>query len=152
MVPLLRRFASYYAPYKGLFWLDFLCAVAAGLLELAFPVAVTLFIDRLLPTGQLGIVGLAALGLLVVYLVNAGLQAVVIYWGHMLGISIETDMRRKAFDHLQKLSFRYFDDQKTGHLVARLTKDLEEIGEVAHHGPEDVFICLLYTSPSPRDS
>ena len=143
MVPLLRRFASYYAPYKGLFWLDFLCAVAAGLLELAFPVAVTLFIDRLLPTGQFGIVGLAALGLLIVYLVNAGLQAVVIYWGHMLGISIETDMRRKAFDHLQKLSFRYFDDQKTGHLVARLTKDLEEIGEVAHHGPEDVFIAIM---------
>ena len=70
-----------------------------------------------------------------IYVLNAGLMAMVTYWGHMLGINIETEMRRKAFDHLQKLSFGFFDNQKTGHLVARLTKDLEEIGEVAHHGP-----------------
>ncbi len=140
---LLKRFARYYRPYRGLFLLDFTSAVAAGVLELAFPVAVTLFIDRLLPTGQLGVIALAAVGLLVIYLVNAGLQVIVTYWGHMLGIRIETEMRRKAFDHLQKLSFGFFDNQKTGHLVARLTKDLEEIGEVAHHGPEDVFIALM---------
>ncbi len=70
-------------------------------------------------------------------------MAVVTYWGHMLGINIETDMRRAAFTHLQKLSFSYFDNQKTGHIVGRLTKDLEEIGEVAHHGPEDLFIALM---------
>ena len=140
---LLKRFARYYRPYRGLFVLDFTSAVAAGVLELAFPVAVTLFIDRLLPTGQLGLIGLAAAGLLAIYLVNAGLQVIVTYWGHMLGIRIETEMRRKAFDHLQKLSFGFFDNQKTGHLVARLTKDLEEIGEVAHHGPEDLFIALM---------
>ena len=67
-------------------------------------------------------------------------MVVVNYWGHMLGINIETEMRRKSFDHLQKLSFRFYDNQKTGHLVARVTKDLEEIGEVAHHGPEDLFV------------
>jgi ATP-binding cassette, subfamily B, bacterial len=77
------------------------------------------------------------------YLANTGLNAVVVYWGHMLGINIETDMRRKAFDHLQKLSFRFYDDNKTGHLVARITKDLEEIGEIAHHGPEDLFIAVM---------
>ena len=70
-------------------------------------------------------------------------MAIVNYWGHMLGINIETEMRRKSFDHLQKLSFRFYDNQKTGHLVARVTKDLEEIGEVAHHGPEDVFIAVM---------
>ena len=140
---LLKRFARYYRPYRGLFVLDFTSAVAAGVLELAFPVAVTLFIDRLLPTGQLGLIGLAAAGLLAIYLVNAGLQVIVTYWGHMLGIRIETEMRRKAFDHLQKLSFGFFDNQKTGHLVARLTKDLEQNGEVAHHGPEDLFIPLI---------
>ncbi|GLS10509.1 ABC transporter [Sinorhizobium fredii USDA 205] len=80
---------------------------------------------------------------MLIYLINAGLQVIVTYWGHMLGINIETEMRRKAFDHLQKLSFGYFDNLKTGHLVARLTKDLEEIGEVAHHGPEDVFIAVM---------
>lgn len=143
MTDLLKRFAVYYKPHRALFWLDFSSAVAAGLLELAFPIAVTLFIDQLLPTGQLGLIALAAFGLLVVYATSAGLRVIVTYWGHMLGIRIETEMRRKAFDHLQKLSFSYFDNQKTGHLVARLTKDLEEIGEVAHHGPEDVFIAVM---------
>ncbi|CAK7258091.1 MULTISPECIES: ABC transporter ATP-binding protein [unclassified Shinella] len=143
MSALLKRFASYYRPHRGLFALDFSSAVVAGLLELAFPVAVTLFIDRLLPTGRLDLVALAALGLFLIYLVNAGLQVIVTYWGHMLGVRIEAEMRRKAFDHLQKLSFGFFDNQKTGHLVARLTKDLEEIGEVAHHGPEDLFIAVM---------
>lgn len=143
MADLLKRFASYYRPHRGLFILDFSSAVAAGLLELAFPIAVTLFIDKLLPTGQLGLISLAAIGLLGIYVVNAFLQVIVTYWGHMLGINIETEMRRKAFDHLQKLSFGFFDNQKTGHLVAQLTKDLEEIGEVAHHGPEDLFIAIM---------
>ncbi|TRL34364.1 ABC transporter ATP-binding protein [Rhizobium straminoryzae] len=143
MPQILRRFAAYYRPHTRLFLLDFCCAVASGLLELAFPLAVTLFIDRLLPTGQFGMIALAAVGLLLIYLVNAGLQVIVTYWGHMLGINIETEMRRKAFDHLQTLSFGYFDNQRTGKLVARLTKDLEEIGEVAHHGPEDLFIAVM---------
>ena len=143
MNDLVRRFASYYRPHRRLFLMDFSSAVAAGLLELAFPMAVTLFIDRLLPTGRLDLIALAALCLLAVYLLSAGLQIVVVYWGHMLGINIETEMRRKAFDHLQKLSFGFFDNQKTGNLVARLTKDLEEIGEVAHHGPEDLFLAVM---------
>ncbi|WP_094507885.1 ABC transporter ATP-binding protein [Brucella thiophenivorans] len=143
MADLLKRFSSYYRPHRRLFMLDFSSAVAAGLLELAFPIAVTIFIDRLLPTGELGIISFAAIGLLAIYVLNAILQVVVTYWGHMLGIKIETEMRRKAFDHLQKLSFGFFDNQKTGHLVARLTKDLEEIGEVAHHGPEDLFIAIM---------
>lgn len=140
---LIRPFLSYYAPYKGLFMLDFSCAVVSGLLELGFPIAVKLFIDHLLPGQDWPLIVWAAAGLLVVYLLNAALMAVVTYWGHMLGINIETEMRRRAFDHVQKLSFSYFDNHKTGHLVARLTKDLEEIGEVAHHGPEDVFIALM---------
>lgn len=143
MTGILKRFASYYWPYRGLLVLDVSCAVAASLLELAFPVAVKLFIDQLLPTGDFAKIGLAAAGLLLVYLIGASLQVVVIYWGHKLGIAIETEMRRKAFDHLQRLSFGFFDDQKTGHLVARLTKDLEEIGEVAHHGPEDALIAIM---------
>jgi ATP-binding cassette subfamily B protein len=143
MTDILRRFAAYYRPHRRLFVLDFSSAVVAGMMELAFPMAVTLFIDRLLPTQRLDLIALAAVCLLLIYLINAGLQVVVTYWGHMLGINIETEMRRKAFDHLQKLSFGFFDNQKTGNLVARLTKDLEEIGEVAHHGPEDLFIAVM---------
>ncbi|HCK18648.1 MAG TPA: multidrug ABC transporter ATP-binding protein [Thalassospira sp.] len=140
---MLKEFFSYYLPHKRLFLLDFGCAVLSGLLSLGFPVAVAGFVDTLLPKQDWGLILLAALGLLIVYLVNTGLMAVVTYWGHVLGITIETEMRRRAFDHLQKLSFRFYDNQKTGHLVARVTKDLEEIGEVAHHGPEDLFVAIM---------
>ncbi len=140
---MLRRFFAYYRPHRGLFLLDFCCAIVSGLLELGFPIAVKVFIDSLMPSGDWALILLAAAGLLVIYVSNTGLMAIVTYWGHMLGINIETEMRRKAFDHLQKLSFSFFDNQKTGHLVGRLTKDLEEIGEVAHHGPEDLFIAVM---------
>ncbi|WP_136683215.1 ABC transporter ATP-binding protein [Falsirhodobacter xinxiangensis] len=140
---MLRQFFSYYRPWVGLFWLDFGCAVASGLLELAFPLAIKGFIDYLLPQGDWSLTIMAAVGLLAIYALNTGLMAIVTYWGHKLGINIETEMRRKAFAHLQKLSFRYFDRQRTGKLVARVTRDLEEIGEVAHHGPEDLFIAIM---------
>ena len=140
---MLRRFFSYYAKYKTLFFLDFGCALVAGMLELGFPLAVKLFLDKLLPSHDWGVIGGVAALLLAVYVLNTGLMGVVNYWGHMLGISIETDMRRQAFDHIQKLSFRFFDNNKTGHLITHVTKDLEEVGEVAHHGPEDLFIAVM---------
>ncbi len=140
---MLRQFFAYYRPHRRLFLLDFGCAVISGLLELGFPLAVRAFIDRLLPSQDWGLIVLASAVLLAVYITNSALMAVVTYWGHVLGINIETEMRRRAFDHLQKLSFRFYDNQKTGHLVARVTKDLEEVGEVAHHGPEDLFIAIM---------
>jgi len=140
---MLRDFFAYYRPWMGLFWLDFGCAVLAGLLELAFPVAITAFIDHLLPQGNWGLTVAAAVGLMALYAINTGLMSIVIYWGHMLGINIETEMRARAFDHLTRLSWRWFDRARTGKLVARVTRDLEEIGEVAHHGPEDAFIALM---------
>jgi ATP-binding cassette subfamily B protein len=140
---LLRRFISYYRPHRRLFLIDFSCAVLSGVLELCFPVAVKLFIDHLLPGRDWGLIVAASAGLLAIYLINSGLMIVVTYWGHMLGINMETEMRRRIFDHLQKLSFRFYDNQKTGHLIARVTKDLEEVGEVAHHGPEDAFIAAM---------
>ena len=113
---MLRRFFAYYRPWRGLFLLDFGCAVLSGLLELGFPMAVRSFVDRLLPGQDWGLILLASAALLAVYLFNSFLWFVITYWGHMLGINIETEMRRRAFDHLQKLSFSYFDNQKTGHL------------------------------------
>ncbi|BDI29244.1 multidrug ABC transporter ATP-binding protein [Capsulimonas corticalis] len=140
---MLKRFFSYYQPHKGLFLLDFSCAVISGIFELAFPMATRGFINNLLPGRDWGLILGAAAGLLAIYLINTVLQYIVNYWGHVLGISIETEMRRKAFDHLQKLSFRFYDNQKTGHLIGRVTKDLEDVGEVAHHGPEDAFIAVM---------
>lgn len=140
---MLRQFLAYYRPHRRLFLLDFGCAVLSGLLELAFPMAVRGFIDRLLPGNDWPLILLASAALMGIYVFNTALMAIVTYWGHKLGIAIETEMRRRAFDHLQKLSFRFYDNNKTGVLVARVTKDLEEIGEVAHHGPEDLFIAVM---------
>lgn len=141
--PAVRRFFSYYRPYKKLFMLDFSCAVVAAVLELSFPVFVNQTIDRLLPGNNWPLILLASAGLLAVYAFNTLLQFVVTYWGHMLGINIETEMRRSLFNHLQKLSFRFFDNHKTGHLMSRISTDLWDIGEMAHHGPEDIFIAIM---------
>ncbi|WP_369790967.1 ABC transporter ATP-binding protein [Rouxiella sp. WC2420] len=140
---MLRRFFSYYTPYKKLFYLDFGCAILGGLLELGFPMAVKLFIDKLLPAHDWVLILTAAVVLLFIYLLNTALMAIVNYWGHALGVGIETDMREQAFNHLQKLSFRYYDNTKTGHIITHVTKDLEEVGEIAHHGPEDLFIAVM---------
>jgi len=140
---MIARFFQYYKPHKRLFALDIFCAVVSGCLELAFPLAVHSFIDKLLPSQNWALILGAAAVLLGVYAVNTGLQFFMNYWGHVLGIAIETEMRRKIFDHLQKLSFSFFDNQKTGHLVGRVTKDLEDVGEVAHHGPEDALVAVM---------
>ncbi len=140
---MLKRFFSYYKPYKGLFMIDFSCAVFAGLLELGFPLAVNYVVDTLLPSGNWTWIVWACIGLLAIYLLSSFLHFVVTYWGHKFGINIETDMRKKMFDHLQKLSFRFYDERKTGNLMSRISNDLLEVGEVAHHGPEDIFIAFM---------
>lgn len=140
---MLKRFFKYYRPYKGLFILDFSSAVIAAILELAFPVAVNSVIDTILPSEDWNRIMTASIFLLLLYTINTFLQYVVIYFGHRLGINIETDMRQDLFNKLQKQSFSYYDNNKTGKLMTRLTADLQEISEVAHHGPEDIFITLI---------
>lgn len=140
---MLRRFLTYYRPYTKLFTLDFSCAVVVALLELGFPMGVQWMIDTLLPTGNWGLIAWVCAGLLALYLISMGLQFVVNYWGHKLGINIETDMRKQLFQHVQKLSFRFFDNTKTGQIMSRMTNDLFDLGEMAHHGPEDLFIALM---------
>ncbi|MCY7572110.1 ABC transporter ATP-binding protein [Bacillus pumilus] len=140
---MLKRFFAYYRPYRGLFFLDFFCAVAVGLMELGFPLIVNYFIDTLLPTGNWTVIVWTAFALFVIYALSSVMQFIVSYWGHMLGINIETDMRKKLFDHFQRLSFKFFDNNKTGKLMSRMTNDLMYIGEVAHHGPEDLFIAIM---------
>lgn len=140
---MLRRFFSYYKPHKRLFFIDFSSAVIVAVLELVFPVAVQKFVDDLIPSGNWRIILTASLLLLIVYLLSTFLNYVVVYWGHKLGVNIETDMREDLFNHVQKQSFRFFDNTKTGHIMSRITNDLFEIGELAHHGPEDFFIAVM---------
>lgn len=143
MQHVIKALFSYYKPYKGLFILDFSCAILVALIELAFPLVLNKVIDDILPDGELKWILMASLLLFGLYIFNSILHFIVSYWGHMLGINIETDMRKESFSHVQKLSFRYFDNNKTGHLVSRLTNDLMDIGELAHHGPEDIFIAAM---------
>lgn len=140
---MLKEFFSYYKPYKKLFSIDFGCAILSGVLELLFPVAVNKVIDTVLPTGNFKTILLVCSLLFALYLFSMTLNYIVVYLGHTLGINIETDMRRKLFAHLQKHSFEYYDEKKTGELMSRLTTDLFDISEVAHHGPEDVFITVM---------
>lgn len=140
---MLKQFFSYYKPHKRLFIIDFSSAVFVALLELAFPVAVQWFIDELLPTGDWGRIVWVSLLLLCIYLLSTFLQFIVSYLGHKLGVNIETDMRQQLFDHVQRQSFRFFDNTKTGHIMSRITNDLFDIGELAHHGPEDIFIAIM---------
>ncbi|MEK5148572.1 ABC transporter ATP-binding protein [Psychrobacillus sp. FSL K6-4615] len=140
---MLKKFFSYYKPHKRLFIIDFSSAVFVAILELAYPVAVQWFIDDLLPTGDWSMITKISILLLVVFILSTFLQYVVSYFGHKLGINIETDMRQQLFTHVQRQSFRFFDNTKTGHIMSRITNDLFDIGELAHHGPEDLFIAIM---------
>ncbi|WP_107949579.1 ABC transporter ATP-binding protein [Lysinibacillus parviboronicapiens] len=138
-----KKFFSYYKPHKRLFVIDFSSAIIVAILELAFPLAVQWFIDELLPTGNWGTIVNVSVLLLLVYALSTALNFIVNYLGHKLGINIETDMRQELFNHVQRQSFRFFDNTKTGHIMSRITNDLFDIGEFAHHGPEDLFIAVM---------
>lgn len=140
---MIRRFFTYYKPHKRLFIIDFSAAVIVALLELLFPVAVQWFIDDLLPGGDWNRVVTISILLFIAYLISTFLQYIVTYLGHKLGLNIETDMREELFNHVQSQSFRFFDNTQTGHIMSRITNDLFDIGELAHHGPEDFFIAVM---------
>lgn len=140
---MLRDFFSYYKPYKKLFILDFGSAFLLGVLELFFPIAVRSVIDNVLPTKNFRLIAWITIGLIALYLLSTALNYIVVRFGHTLGVNIETDIRRELFEHFQTHSFEYYDEKKTGELMSRLTSDLFEVSEFAHHGPEDMFITVM---------
>lgn len=136
-------FLSFFKPHRGLFFLDMVCALFVALVDLAYPVISRKAINTLLPNLQyktffvvMGIVVLA-------YVVRSLLYYVITYWGHTFGIRVEADIREALFGHMQTLGFDFYDRNRTGHLMSRLTTDLFEITELAHHGPEDLFIAIV---------
>ncbi|MEG2455416.1 MAG: ABC transporter ATP-binding protein, partial [Oscillospiraceae bacterium] len=139
----LRIFASYYAPHKKLFALDMACALGIALVDLLFPYVSKRSMEELLPGNLFGAFFLVMAALVCAYLLKTGMQYIVTYWGHMLGVRIEADIRRDLFSHMQDLSFSFYDKNRTGHLMSRVTSDLFEITELAHHGPEDFFISVV---------
>lgn len=140
---MLKSFIKYYRPHLPLFFLDFGCAFMMAGLDLVFPFVVGLMIDDIFPSKNIRAILWIGVGLLVLYIVRSILQYIVDYYGHVLGTRMEYDMRKDLFNHLHKLSFNYFNNTKTGHIMSRLVNDLNEISELAHHGPEDLFIVVV---------
>ena len=133
-------FLSYYKPHLGLFILDMCCALGIALVDLAFPAASREALNTLLPQNLYGAFFAVMAILLGAYVLRSVMYFIVTYWGHMMGVRIEADIRRDLFGHMQDLSFSFYDKNRTGQLMSRATNDLFEITELAHHGPEDLFI------------
>ncbi len=138
-----KKFFSYYKPYKKLFIIDFASAIIAAILELIFPIAVNRVIDQILPDGNVKTILLVSTVLFALYMLTMTLNYIVVTLGHRLGINIETDMRRELYNHYQKQSYKYFDEKETGDMMSRITNELFDVSELAHHGPEDVFITVI---------
>lgn len=143
---ILRRFIGYYKPYQGMFYLDMICALAVSLIDLAFPQILNLLTKGLYARGAPAIISLmpaVCAGLLAMYAVRFGCQYYITSWGHVMGARMESDMRQDLFDHYQCLPFSYYDRNNTGDMMSKLVSDLFDISELAHHGPENIFISLL---------
>lgn len=142
----LWRFISYYKPYKGLFFLDMFCAFTAAGVDLLFPVLVKYLLEKGL-NAELSvafdiIIKIGVL-MLAIQILKYFCQYFITAWGHIMGAKMEYDMRKGIFAHLQKLSFSYYDNNKTGQIMSRIVNDLFDISELAHHGPEEVFISAI---------
>ena len=134
---------SYFEPHRGLFILDLVCATVVALIDLAFPLVTRRSMYDLLPNQQYQTFFLVMAAMMAAFLVRALLYYVIAYWGHTFGILVEADIRRDLFTHVQELDVSFFDHNRTGQLMSRLTSDLFEITELAHHGPEDLLISTL---------
>ncbi|MEA3422497.1 MAG: ABC transporter ATP-binding protein [Bacillota bacterium] len=140
---MVKRFIVYYKPHMKLFILDLLAALFISSIDLIFPIISKTFINEYIPQGQIDLLIKVSAGVLFLYIIRMGAYFFMAYGGHIVGARIEYDMRNDLFKHLQELSFNFFDNNKTGQLMSRLVGDLGEIAELAHHGPEDLFISTI---------
>lgn len=140
---MLKKFASYYKPHKKLFVLDMLAALLVAVCNLVYPMITRAFINKYVPEGNVRMIFVAAAVLLFIYILKASLNYFIQYWGHVMGVRIQSDMRQDAFRHLQRLPFTYFDQARSGKIMSRIVNDTMDISELAHHGPEDLFISVI---------
>lgn len=140
---MLKRFIQYYKPHKRLFLLDMAAAFLIALCNLCYPVITRSMLNEFIPDRNMQLLVVFAVILLLIYVLKMLLNYFVQYYGHLVGVYMQADMRRDIFHHLQKLPFSYYDDHETGHIMSRMINDLMDISELAHHGPEDLFISLI---------
>lgn len=141
-----KKFVSYYKPYRGMFYMDMFCALILSAIDLIFPSLIRYLMDEvytLRPLNMLNIIFLTGAGLLALYIIRLFCQQYITSRGHIMGARMESDMRKDLFSHMQKLSFSFYDNANTGKLMSRITNDLFDISELAHHGPEDIFISAI---------
>ena len=150
----LRVLVQYFKPHRGLFVLDLSCALVMALIDLAFPLVARSAMNQLLPARQFDTFFMVMIIVAAAFVVRAGMNYIITYWGHMFGVRVEADLRDDLFRHMQSLDFKFFDSNRTGQLMNRMTGDLFEITELSHHGPEDLFvafvtivgaICIMFT-------
>ena len=142
----LKKFIKYYKPYKAVFFIDLLCATIISAIDLAFPQLLRTLTKTLFAGAQGKIISALipiTIGLLVAYIIQTACRYYVTYAGHMMGARMERDMRKELFDQYEKLSFSYYDQNNSGQMMSKLVSDLFDISELAHHGPENLFISLI---------
>lgn len=137
---MIARFITYYKPHKKLFFIDMLCAFLMAAIDLVFPMVTRILLNDILPNGKIRIFYILMGTLFILYILRAVFNYIVDYWGHVVGTRMEADMRNNLFSHIQTLDTKYFDETRTGHIMSRVVNDLREISELAHHGPEDLFL------------
>lgn len=140
---MIKKFISYYKPYKKLFFMDLLVATISALCDLVYPMITRNVVNRVIPNKEFRFIGIFAGVLIAIYLIKMMCAYWMQYWGHLVGVGIQADMRRDVYEHLQKLPMRYFDNNQTGSIMSRIVNDSQDIAELAHHGPEDLFISFF---------
>ena len=141
--PPMRTFLGYFRPHWKLFLLDLSCAFVACLIDLTFPLVARRSMNELLPGKEYHTFFTVMVIVAIAFILRSAMNYIITYWGHMFGVRVEADMRQELFAHMQTLDFKFFDRNRTGQLMNRMTGDLFELTELAHHGPEDLFIAIV---------
>lgn len=145
---MLKRFAAYFRPHRRLFFLDLACAFLVGLADEFMPLIVRNMINQYVPDRNWNMMVRWSFALLGIYLLKLLLNLIINYWGHIMGVRLQADMRRDLFQHIESLPVSFFDENKTGSIMSRITNDLQEISEMAHHGPENIFTSAVMLTVS----
>lgn len=140
---MIKKFINFYKPYKKLFIFDLVAAFIAAGIDLVYPMMTRELMNNAIPNQNLRTIGVFSITLIILFLIKAICGYFMQYWGHVVGVRMQGDMRREIFNHLQRLPNRFFDNTKTGDVMSRIINDLMDISELAHHGPEDLFISAV---------
>lgn len=140
---MIKRFISYYKPHKKLFFADMICSFLVAFCDLFYPMISGDIIDKYIPDKNLRLLIVWSVVLLLIFIVKAALNYFILFYGHCVGVRMQADMRKQIFKHMQKLPFKFFDSNKTGSIMSRIINDLMEVSELAHHGPEDLFVSAI---------